>query len=470
VEYLGRDPLTALRGLARTTPSQRFANFLEVLTSVIETGGDVTPYFASKCSELQGGMRESQRKVITSLELLAEIYVILIAFAPLLFMTLFILMGALEPASEFILYLIMYAWIPVGSFAFIVLLATATGEVPTVRLRPRRRLAFRDVPMQESDASDRLLLKSLFRRRWGTVLVTPFHAARKTPEYILLVSVPIALVYLFLDPLQGIDWYGRAVAFPPFNLIFSPLLFTLLIALLPYAVVYELGSRRAEQIERSMPDFLRALRSSLSSGLSLPPAISVVSSSELGHLTEEIKRTDREIRWGASSLEALENLESRISISPNAAQALSVVRKASEAEEDISEVLDITRNDLETRRAMKEERKGAMFVYMLIIFVTFGVFLVTVYFIVTSFVAMPVTEAEAAGLALGGMDPELVKQMYFTSTCFSAIFGGLLAAQMGHGSLRSGLKYSLVMLLVTYVVFTWTVFPARPPIVIPEEI
>lgn len=53
VQYLGQDPLTALRDLARNTPSKRLREFLEILTPIVETGGSVTAFFASKWEEYQ---------------------------------------------------------------------------------------------------------------------------------------------------------------------------------------------------------------------------------------------------------------------------------------------------------------------------------------------------------------------------------------------------------------------------------
>ena len=460
VEYLGQDPLTALRGLARTTPSEKFKSFLEVLISIIETGGEVTPYFSTKCFELQTTLKEENKKTISSLEFMAELYVILIAFTPLLFLTLLLFMQFLQPVAPEILMIIAYGWIPLGSLAFAIMVSTTSpvrikGVARAVRLPP----PYKSVSLAAGDARDRALLQRLRGTLWQVrlkrFLSNPFRGIVQNPSYTLIFSAPAAVIFLLFSP----------------AIKTSTLIFTFLIAAIPYAIAYEFRSKRERQINEALPNFLKSLSSASRSGLTLPRAIAVTSTADLGPLTDEVRRARMDIEWGSSASEALARMEQRVAVSDTAARTTTLIRKASEAEEDVSDVIDIVLNDVEGHRTIAKERSTAMFIYKLIIILTFGIFLITVYFIVGSFLAMPAggVGVEAGGITAGGLDVLTVKLLFYRVLLLQGLFAGLLAAQLGEGDLKAGIKYSAVMVIIAWAIFEFVLMPMQPPVIVPEE-
>ncbi len=457
LEYLGQDPLTALRNLARTTASEKFKSFLDVLVSIIETGGDVTSYFATKCSEYQNTMREDQKKIITNLEFMAEIYVILIAFAPLLFLTLLIFMGLLQPVAPGMLAIVGYAWIPLGSIAFAILISTSSGvKIKRRAVRLGLPRAFRDVTTVPGDAQDKRILGLLRRQtalsKLRVFISNPLRSFTRNPSYVLFFSVPIAMAFFLTRDVST-----------------TSVIWTCAIAGIPYIVAFEFRSRRAEQIERALPDFLKSLSSASRSGLTLPRAIAVTSAAEVGPLTDEIKRTHRDIEWGASANEALLKFEERISESDTAARAISLIRKANEAEENVQDVIEIIKGDVENIRALKKERESSMFTYKAVIVMTWLVFLVTIYYLVGSFLAMPASQTETAGFQIGQLDVPFLKQLFFNATLIMSVFAGVITAQMGGGDWKSGLKYALAMAIVTWAIFYFIILPKQMVVTQVEE-
>lgn len=461
IEYLGRDPLSALRGLARTTPSEKFRSFLEVLTSLVETGGDITPYFSTKCAEMQTSLREENKKVISSLEFMAELYVILIAFAPLLFLTLLLFMQFLQPVAGAILNAITYGWIPLGSIAFAVMVSTTSPERVKGRARPPRLpLPYKAVPLTAGDARDRMLLRRLRGTLWRSslkrFLSNPFKGVVQNPSYVLFISVPASIIYLLLLP----------------EIKTASVITMFLIAAIPYAIAYEFRSKREREIDEALPDFLKSLSSASRSGLTLSRSIAVASTANLGPLTDEVRRARRDIEWGHSASEALAGMEQRVRVSSTAARATALVRKASEAEEDVSDVVDIVLDDVETQRTLRKERSTSMFIYKLIILITFGVFLITVYFVVSAFLAMPAGAAgtEVGTFKIGGMDVMTIKMLFYRILVILGLFSGPLAAQVGEGDLRGGIKYSVVMVIIAWALFEFVLIPMQPPVITPEEV
>ena len=208
IEYLGRDPLTALRSLARSTPSEKFRSFLEVLISIVETGGDIGPYLAGKVSEYHMGMKEENKKTVSTMELLSEIYIIIVQFLPLLMMAIFIYMGFMpgQQMNIFLLQLMAYLWVPLGSIIFAILLAT----IPPIELRGRPLLVrltspFKGIPVISGGEYDRRILKKLrggmLSMKIKRFLSNPFRLFTQNPSYVLFFSIPAGILYLLYTPL-----------------------------------------------------------------------------------------------------------------------------------------------------------------------------------------------------------------------------------------------------------------------------
>lgn len=451
VEFLGRDPLSAARNLAATTPSERFKTFMEVLVSIVETGGEITPYLLAKTTEFHVAMKESNKKTISSMEFLSELFVILVQFLPLLFLTIIIFMGFLPGGrvDPLLLSILAYAWTPLGAFAFTVTFATT----PPVELKGLPKAItllspYRSLPVVPGGEMDAKVVKKLrgqlVKEKLKKFLSNPFRPCLQNPEYMLLLSAPAGIIYLVFTPLRTFTFITA-----------------LLIILIPYMLAYELRSRRAAEMERALPDFLKSLASASRSGLTLAKSMSVASAAEMGALTDEVKRAAREIEWGISAQEALMHMEQRVGISSTVAKSISLVRKASEAEEDISEVVETAINDAKTKQEVLTERRSAMFVYKLIILMSFFVFLVTLYFIIGAYLSIPMTWAAGEEQVIVGVEPGVVKLLFYRMLVLQGLFCGLVIGEMG-GDMRGGVKYVVLMLLCTMVVFEFFIMPLAP--------
>jgi len=445
VEYLGQDPLTAARNLARTTSSDKFKNFLEVLISILETGGDITTYFSTKSIESQNALKDENKRTISTLEFTAELYVILVAFTPLLFIAIILFMGLLpgQAASLSLLRLIAYAWIPFGTLFSAVFVSTMSPERLGGRERAFRFASpYKDVRVTAGGPSDRQLIKQLKGTMWQarlkSFLANPFKFIVKNPSYIFIISAPIAAIYFLASAMLNT----------------TTLFLTFVIIFLPYTIAYEFRSKRTSQIDKALPDFLKSMSSASSSGLTLPRAISVTASTDLGPLTDEVKRTHKDMQWGSSASEALAKLEQRVSVSDTAARSVALIRKASHAEENVGDVVDIVMNDVNTQDTLRKERSTAIFIYKVIILLTFAVFLITSYFLVDSLLYSSITLPT-------GITITDVKLLFYHLMLLQAMCVGFIAAQLGERDLRGGFKYAIAMMFIVWVIFEYVIMP-RP--------
>jgi len=454
VEYLGHDPLTAIRDLARNTPSKRLKEFLEVLAPIAETGGNVPAYFASKWSEYQEDARADQGKFISTLELYCELYITLIMLMPLLMLLVFALMGPMAGYSDTWLYMIAYLMIPIGSAAFMVLVSMV---MPEKFIPKARRLAalevYKDVTTidggKHEERMHKILSRSMMHQKLKDFLRGPAHAIAREPAYILILSAPITAVVVFLLYL----WFGLDLT--------ACVVLGVVMAATPYAVAYEVKQRKIGKYEDLLLDFLRSISSGIKSGLTLPASLKVASVADLGPLTGEVKRMNADLEWGGSAGEALDRFERRVSGSELVSRAVRTMKKASEADEDIADVLDIMMRDVATRRELERERKGAMGTYNIIMLIMFGIFLFSVYMIIGNILTLSVKGAEAGGVILfGGIDVPLVVTIFMHATIIEGLFTGLVAGQTSTGDIKSGLKYSLLMIFISWAMFAALVLPS----------
>ena len=81
----GYDLTTALKNVAKTTPSPEFRELLNGMVSTIETGGDLREYLDGKAQDTMNTYKLERQKYLSTLETYSDIYTSILIAAPLLF-------------------------------------------------------------------------------------------------------------------------------------------------------------------------------------------------------------------------------------------------------------------------------------------------------------------------------------------------------------------------------------------------
>ncbi|MEM2282097.1 MAG: type II secretion system F family protein [Candidatus Hadarchaeales archaeon] len=440
VDYLGSDPIEALRNLAKSTPSEKFRRLIEFLIPVVVTGADLSEYFSHKCRELYQAAEIDQKRHLETLAFFAEFYVILMLFAPLILIITLMAVTAFYGASTLILYVLAYALIPLGSLLFIILLSTKSFGVVTSKKVEKKKYF---VGIKTQDPSERKMLRSLLAMELTPeILRNPLRALRNRPSQVMYFSGGASLVFLALH-LGAIDLQVLFFAF----LIFS----------IPFAVFHWMWERRLAKTIEVMPDFLHSFASSASSGLTPAHAIRLIPTRELGPLGGEVEKLIRAVNWGESSVMGLEKVERECGNS-YLSRTMAVVRRACTTRDDIGDVLQILASDATQLRNLKRERWASMFSYALIVYISFAVFLFCM-IMLTRFTSIAETMGGVATTGTIGGVPTVqfqggIPPVIWHATLLQALFSGLIAGQFSTGLLSSGLKHSILMMVVAFVVLS----------------
>ena len=459
-DFFGYDVVTAIRHLSETTPSEKLKLFLEDLLSVIDGGGDMGEFLSMRVRMYQEEARFEQKQFLNILSLVAEGYVTLFVAGPLFLIIIMVVMGMTGGTAVLQLSLVTYAILPIGSLIFIVLIdlisikAEKTERYTTVKwLR-----AYPDITVvtKADEGHQHEQLKKYDRiRSFAEHIRHPLDSFITNVDHTLYITVPIAILYIvsvFLRvPLyRDIDVY--------LGVVDDHIIIALLIILVPYAIFYEIWSRKVLGIQALVPDFLERLSGINQVGLTIAQAIAIMVNTNLGLLSYEIRRIKRDMEWGANFTEALVRFEQRVS-TPAIARTVTLITKASEMSGQISEVLSIASSDAKMSEALKKERLTEMFIYTAIVYLSFFVFLFVVAVLTTQFLPI-LADIELEGAAasgtlsgFGSIPLATFSRLLYHACLMQALFSGLIAGQMGESSLAAGVKHSCILLIIALVTF-----------------
>ena len=188
-------------------------------------------------------------------------------------------------------------------------------------------------------------------------------------------------------------------------------------------------------------------------------------------ISEQIERA---ISWGVSATEALNRFAQRVK-TPLVRRAVTLINEASSAGGDVSKVLEAAANDTKEIQMLNRERKIQMSLYVAVIFVSFMVFLVVILIVYATFVPqMKINaiqqerqqsgesgeESALSGAEVGatfspvGVDFDEIKVIFIFAALVHAVGDGIVAGLMGSGRVSDGLKYSFVMIIIVFVIFS----------------
>ncbi len=290
----------------------------------------------------------------------------------------------------------------------------------------------------------------------GRFLKHPLQVLTEKPVNILIVCIPLALIVFIGGLIFCVRSYGMQVIFKS-TVVDDFAVLAVLIAIVPVAFLDLKEQWRISSLENGLPNFFRDLAGMNDSGMTLPNAVHLVAAAEYGALTPHIRKLDNEMSWGVGFVEALYRFGKSLG-TPLADRSVDLIAKASKAGGDVSEVLRAAAKDTYEVVNLQQERSNNMMIYVIIVLVSFAVFLFVIAILVTSFLSTMAT-AGATAVASGAkgfggiIDIFVYKRLFSHAAMLQGFFSGLVAGQMGEARFVSGLKYSAMMLLIAWITF-----------------
>ena len=295
------------------------------------------------------------------------------------------------------------------------------------------------------------------REGMGRFFKHPVQVLTEQPINILIVCIPLSIIVFLGGFISMVQAYGISVLFDS-TVIDDFALFALLISIIPLAVLDFKEERRVRLLEEALPNFFRDVAGMNDSGMTLPNAIHIVAGAEYGTLTPHIRKLDNEMSWGVGFVEGLFHFGSSLGTTL-ADRSVDLIAKASKAGGDVSEVLRAAAADTFEVVNLAQERRNNMIIYVVIVLVSFAVFLFVIGILVSTFLTTMATAGAAASSSgagsqfIGRIDIPSYKRLFTHGAIIQGFCSGLMAGVMGEGRVLAGLKYSALMVIIAWVTF-----------------
>jgi flagellar protein FlaJ len=478
MDLFGRDMITALRRMARRTPSEGFKTFAENLASVLQSGSSLPEFLHEQHERFREDAEKRQQEVLELLATIAEAYVTVLVAGVLFFITILLVFGLTTTDTLLFLQLMAYLLIPLANAGFALFLTQklrslgiARGNGSSLLERKETRTPARANPpagARRADggvARDRDTERALAAydrlSRLKSVVRNPVRTVIWNPTALLYVTVPVAVLAFVVRLPEALLGTGVNVRVLD-DLVVQSVLFVLV----TYAVVRELYKRRIDRIEAATPDLLERLASLNEAGMSVVEGFDRVRGSDLGVLTPEIERIWRDIEYGSNVTDALVRFGRRVRTTA-ITRVVTLLTNAMRASGQMGQVLRIAATQARADLRLRRQRRQQMLTYLVVIYVSFVVFLVII--IAVNAVLVPslpesVPQPDAGQLnrlgvnadqfaRLGGVDKAAYTLVFFHTALVQAVCAGLVGGQLGEGTLKDGTKHAAVMLTVAYVLF-----------------
>jgi flagellar protein FlaJ len=217
--------------------------------------------------------------------------------------------------------------------------------------------------------------------------------------------------------------------------------------MVPVAIAYEGRRWYVRDVESHIPEFLRELADMKDIGLTLQDSIRRISGAKLGLLSSELSVASRDIDTGTNVNSALVRMEERIGL-VSVKRAISLLVRASEITTNLRDIFVIAITDFEYYLRLKSERANTTIVYVMIIYLSFGIYLYTAYQLnvpfLSSFREQHMTIAMDTAASITDM---------FRIGIILGAFSGIMAGQFSSNSILAGFKHSIVLLAAAVAVF-----------------
>jgi flagellar protein FlaJ len=234
---------------------------------------------------------------------------------------------------------------------------------------------------------------------------------------------------------------------------------SLLVILVPSAILDLKHQRWISSIENQMPLLVRGVAESQETGMTLIRALEKVVDNKMvsGPLSKEVKQLVVEMSWGTSFEDALTNFKNRIN-SPIVNRFCVLVLEASRSGGTIKKVFTATAGFMEEMKDIDRETDAQMKPYIIVIYAAFAVFIVTAILLVQSFFA-PMTGSQqiSSNTAIAGVGG--LKDFFYQDMLVSGLTGGLMAGKIGERRVAGGMKHSILLVVAGYIIF----FAGIPP-------
>jgi len=429
INIMNVDSITALKNAIEISPSRKFQEFLQGIIGTIQSGSELHLYLQNSVDKLMEDDFVERQKDLDLLGVIAEIFVTTAIAFPIflvIILTVFGFFGGSSNSSIIILNIFSLVMMPLIYAGFYFLIRSTSLE-DLNRIYSRENLTFRQY-LKENE----------------------------TPIMILLLcSLIVLITYLGL---RLMDYLGYVTFsfYPQLDFLFLAIL--LLIG--PIGIYNYFQVQKKKQIQYRLPNFLIEVSDSLSTGATIFDAIKVSSKSHYGRLSAEIKKMRSQLSWNIAVKEILIDFADRMK-SAIIHRIVISLNKGLVMGGNTPKIFKAAAIEVGQVNRLENQRKATMSIYTVVILVCFFVFLAIIIImnltIFKSFFDLQGKQVgRMAGVVFNSVDRMELKYSLYGFVFVQSIGAGILSGFMMDGKISSGIRYSCILGIISFIIFKLT--------------
>jgi len=260
----------------------------------------------------------------------------------------------------------------------------------------------------------------------------------KREKLIIAVAAVIGAVLI----LVGVLYFRKTKLLTAFSIIGS------LFIVMPALFVVVSGKSKVKEVEDRLPDFIRDIVESEEAGMTITRAIINASKNNYGALSPYVNRMAAQLDWGVSLERALDGFADAVD-SHVVRRTVSTVVQAHESGGRMSTVLRAVAESIMLIRRIKKEREASVYSQILQGYMIYFAFLGVI--VILNKFLMPIM----GGMGTGGTaaSSPIAPVQYRNMVIVQSFFAGLAIGKMSEGTVWQGVKHSIVMVAIGYLVF-----------------
>jgi archaeal flagellar protein FlaJ len=202
-----------------------------------------------------------------------------------------------------------------------------------------------------------------------------------------------------------------------------------------------------KEVEKRFPDFLKDVAQNIRTGMTIPQSIVATKENYYGSLTPFVKKMTVQLDWGVPLDKIL--IDFANSTTKSLKRTVSTIIDTHRGGGDIAEIFDSVGKSTEEMNRINEERSSAVYNQMLtgyvIFFVFIGVLVMMQLYLLPSMELFSYTDS---GVASAEQSSSFFSDTFRTLIIIQGFFSGLVIGKMSEGSLISGLKHSIILVMI----------------------
>lgn len=220
-------------------------------------------------------------------------------------------------------------------------------------------------------------------------------------------------------------------------------------------------SSQENEKEEMFLEFTRNLVESVKTGTPISKSILNMKSKTFGILTPNIKKLANQINLGISLNTALRIFDKDVN-NKTISRAVTLIGEAERAGGDIGKILEAVAGAVSLSDKLKKERKAAISTLVTQGYIIFLVFIIIV--LVMQFKIIPMISGisnisgaigSSMGSSSGGsIDTTDIANSFFYLLLVQGFFSGLAIGKLSEGNIKSGIKHSFILVLMSFLVST----------------